>query len=153
MAGLEHALAVAAGDEHQRAVGRGHLVEEHGDVHGPRLGHVVVALPGAVVLVPLPDLAVEGRLGVDLELVHVDRPAEQLVDRPDQPGMARRGAGTARTSVWAAKAVRGAPELSRHTSSPVGGVQIGRPRPAARAASACGEQPGQEQVAVPLDIP
>ena len=36
---------------------------------------------------PLPQLAVEGRLGVDLELVDVDRLAEELLDRLDQPRM------------------------------------------------------------------
>ncbi len=84
MAGGEHAVLVALGDEHQGPVDRHHLVEEDRDVHRPRLGHAVVARPGAVVLVPLPELAVERRLGVDLELVHVDRLAEQLLERLDQ---------------------------------------------------------------------
>jgi hypothetical protein len=65
-----------------------HLVEEHRDVHGAGLGHAIVALPSAVVLVPLPQLAVKGRLGVDLELVHVDRLAEQLLQRPDEARVA-----------------------------------------------------------------
>ena len=76
--GVEHALLVAAGDEHQRAVELVHLVEEDRDVHRARLGHLVVVHPGAVVLVPLPDVAVEGLLAVDLELVHVDVFAEEL---------------------------------------------------------------------------
>ncbi len=80
--------AVAAGNEQQRAVDRHHLVEEHRDVHGARLRHAVVARPGAVVLVPLPDVALEGGLGVELELMDVDVLAEILLQRPDQPRMA-----------------------------------------------------------------
>ena len=79
---------MAAGDEHQRAVELVHLVEEDRDVHRPRLGHLVVGAPGAVVLVPLPDVAVERRLAVDLELVHVDVLAEELLDRLDHARMA-----------------------------------------------------------------
>src|SRR2546422_346983 len=45
--------------------------------------------PRAEVLVPLPHVAVEGHLAVDLELVHVDRLAEDLDDRLDHPRMAR----------------------------------------------------------------
>ena len=82
-------LAVAAGNQHQRAVILVHLVQIDGEVHRPRLRHLVVGLPGAVILVPLPDIAVEGRLAVDLELVDIDRPAEQLLCRPDQSWMAR----------------------------------------------------------------
>ena len=66
----ERALLVAAGDEHERAVELVHLVQEDRDVHGARVGHEVVVHPRAVVLVPLPDVAVEGHLPVDLELVH-----------------------------------------------------------------------------------
>src|SRR4051812_16142073 len=81
--GLEVAGGLAFRHQHQRAVDRHHLVEEDRDVHGARLRHAVVALPGAVVLVPLPDVAGEGRFGVDLVLVHVDLLAEQLLDRID----------------------------------------------------------------------
>jgi hypothetical protein len=84
---------VAARDEEERAVGRGHLVDEERDVHGARLGHQVVARPSAVVLVPLPNGAVEGRLGVHLELMHVDFFAEDLHHRLDQ---ARMGAEAAK---------------------------------------------------------
>ena len=87
MAGREDAVLVAARDKHQRAVDRHDLVEEHRDVHRPRLGHAVIARPGAVILVPLPDIAVERRLGVDLELMHVELLAEQLLYRLDEPRM------------------------------------------------------------------
>ena len=96
MPGRQDARFVAARDEHQRAVDRHDLVEEHRDVHRPRLRHAVVARPGAVILVPLPDIAVEGRLGVDLVLVHVELFAEQLLDRLDQPRMRRPAAESPR---------------------------------------------------------
>ena len=73
--------------QHQRAVDRHHLVEEDRDVHRARLRHAVVALPGAVILVPLPDVAGEGGFGVDLVLVHVDLLAEDLLDRIDHARM------------------------------------------------------------------
>ena len=73
--------------QHQRAVDRHHLVEEDRDVHRARLRHAVVALPGAVILVPLPDVAGEGRFGVDLVLVHVDLLAEDLLHRLDHARM------------------------------------------------------------------
>ena len=92
MAGGEHALLVAFRNEQQRAVDRHHLVEKHRDVHGARVRHAVVALPGAVVLVPLPDVAFEGGLGVELELMDVDVLAEQLPQRFDQARMARQQA-------------------------------------------------------------
>ena len=96
VAGLEHALLVAAGNQQQRAVDRHHLVEEHRDVHGARLRHAVVARPGAVVLVPLPDVALERGLGVELELVDVDVLAEILLQRADQPRVAAPAGGTPR---------------------------------------------------------
>src|SRR3546814_14574619 len=71
--GLQRAILVALRNEHERPVHRGHLLEEQRDVHGTRLRHFVVARPGAIVLVPLPDLAVEGRLRIDLVLVQIDR--------------------------------------------------------------------------------
>jgi hypothetical protein len=58
-------------------------------VHGARFRHEVVVHPGAVVLVPLPDVAVEGHLSVDLELVHVHVFPEDLHDGIDHAGMAR----------------------------------------------------------------
>src|SRR3546814_1546040 len=55
------ALLVASRNEHQGAVELRHVLEEKRDVHRPRLRHQIVARPGAVVLMPLPDVAVEGR--------------------------------------------------------------------------------------------
>ena len=87
MLGRQRPVLVALRDQHQRAVDRHHLVHEHGDVHRTRLGHAVVARPSAVILVPLPDIALERRLRVDLELVRVDPFPEDLLQRFDQPRM------------------------------------------------------------------
>ena len=84
-----HALLVAARNEHERPVELVHLIQEDRDVHRARLGHEVVARPGTVVLVPLPHVAVEGLLAVDLELVHVHRFVEHLHHGIDHPRMAR----------------------------------------------------------------
>src|SRR3546814_19175345 len=81
------ALLVASRNEHQGAVELRHVLEEKRDVHRPRLRHQIVARPGAVVLMPLPDVAVEGRLGVDLVLMHVDGAVEYLHDGVDQARM------------------------------------------------------------------
>src|SRR5437016_12164328 len=80
---------MAAGNEHQRPIELVDLVEENRDVHRASLGHQIVVLPGAVVLVPLPDVAVESHFAVDLELVHVQLFAEKLHDRLDHARMAR----------------------------------------------------------------
>src|ERR1700738_3689834 len=87
MSGGERAALVAARYQHQRAVEREYLVEEHRDVHRARLRHAVVARPGAVILVPLSHVALERRLVVELELVSVDGLAERLPQRLDQARM------------------------------------------------------------------
>jgi hypothetical protein len=69
---LEPAAPMAPGDEHQRAVELVRLGQEERDIHRPGRRHVIVVVPGRVILVPLPDRAVKSRLGVDLELVHVE---------------------------------------------------------------------------------
>ena len=78
MLGVDHALFVAAGDEHQGAVVLGDVVQKNGHVHRTLGRHQVVIQPRAVILVPLPDVALKGHLAVDLELVHVQRLAQQL---------------------------------------------------------------------------
>src|SRR5262249_35035631 len=60
----QHPLLMAPRHQHQRAVDRHDLIHEHGDVHRPRFSHAVVTRPGAVILVPLPDIALERRFGV-----------------------------------------------------------------------------------------
>src|ERR1700722_4840650 len=90
VAGREPAQAVAFGDEHQRAVELVGFGDEQRDVHGARRRHVVVVEPGGVILVPLPHRAIERRLGVDLELVHVEPVgAKELHAGLDQARMAR----------------------------------------------------------------
>ena len=87
--GIHHALFVAAGNEHQRAIEFVHIVQKNGDVHGALCGHHVVIEPSAVVLVPLPYVTLKGHLAIDLELVHVQLFAEQVFDRLDHARVAR----------------------------------------------------------------
>ena len=89
MLGIYHALFVAAGDEHQGAVVLGHVVQKNGHVHRALGRHQVVIEPGAVVLVPLPNVALKSHLAVDLELVHVERLAQQVFHRFDHARVAR----------------------------------------------------------------
>ncbi|WP_430641250.1 phytanoyl-CoA dioxygenase family protein, partial [Bradyrhizobium brasilense] len=51
----------------------------------------VMPINGPLMLVPLPDVAGEGRLRVDLELMHVDLLAEQLLDGIDHARMRAEG--------------------------------------------------------------
>ena len=69
--------------EQQGAVGGRHIIQEHRDIHRPRRRHAVIAVPGAKILMPLPNLAVEGGFGVDLVLVHIEFTVENLLDRLD----------------------------------------------------------------------
>src|SRR3954451_16756515 len=78
---------MAARHQHQGAVEWEDLVKEYRDVHRTRFRHAVVARPGAVILVPLPHVALERRFGVELELMDVEALAEHLLERPDQSGM------------------------------------------------------------------
>src|SRR6185436_5875950 len=89
MAGCENALPMTLWNQEQRPVDWHHFVEEYSNVHCARLGHAVVARPGAVILMPLPDVAFEGGLGVELELMDVNVLAEILPQRFDQPRMPR----------------------------------------------------------------
>jgi hypothetical protein len=87
VAGTQHALAVALGDQQERPIDGHHLIKEHRNVHGARFGHAVVARPGPVILVPLPNVPFKRGLGVELELMHVNRLAEILHERLDQARM------------------------------------------------------------------
>jgi hypothetical protein len=85
------------------------FVEEDRDVHRARLGHAVVARP-VHGLVPLPYVAFEGRLGVELELVDIKALAVQLLQRRDQAGVVNQSRNTS-LNLCAAKAC--APRFSR----------------------------------------
>ena len=87
--GIHHAQLVTPRDEHQRAVELVYFVQKDRYVHRARFGHLIVVQPRTVVLVPLPHVAVESHLAVDLELMHVHRFAEELDDRIDHARMAR----------------------------------------------------------------
>jgi len=65
----QNAVRVASQDEHDRPVELGDLVEEDPDIDHLRPRHVVLHLPGGVVLVPSPGLAVISGLGIDRILV------------------------------------------------------------------------------------
>src|SRR5262249_46662461 len=78
MLGVQDAKCVAARNEHQRAVELVDLIKEDRHIHGTSLRHEVIVLPGTVVLVPLPEIALEGHLAVDLELMHVHRLTKDL---------------------------------------------------------------------------
>ena len=84
MARLEYPVFVTPGNEQEWPVRGRHFIDEDGNVHGPRLRHTVIPVPRPEVLMPLPDVAVEGGFGVDLELMHVDRAIDELHDRLDQ---------------------------------------------------------------------
>ena len=81
MLGIDHAFFMAAWNEHQGAVEFIHIVQKNGYVHGPFGGHHVIVEPSAVVLVPLPYIAFKSHLAVDLELVHVQLLAKQVLNR------------------------------------------------------------------------
>ena len=81
MLGFNHAFFVTAGDEHQRAVVLGHIIQKYRDVHCAFGRHMVIVQPGTVVLVPLPDVTLKGHLAVDFELVHVQLLTEQAFNR------------------------------------------------------------------------
>ena len=87
MPGVDHALFVATRNEHQRAVELVHLVEKNRDIHRALSWHEVVVFPCAVVLMPLPHIALKRHLAVDFELVHVELFAEQVLNRLDHARM------------------------------------------------------------------
>ena len=151
--GLEHPLPVAPGQEQQRPVGGGHLVQEHRDVHGPRLGHLVVAVPRAEVLVPLPDLAVERGLGVHLVLVHVHGAVNELHDRLDEARVAPEAAERLVVGMGRERGARDAARLAPHLVA-VEGVDLVGGGPQHRRLLGR-EARGEEQVALlvePLEL-
>ena len=87
MPGFDDTQLVAARNEQQRPVRRRYVIKKHGDVHGTRLRHFIIAFPRAVILVPLPYGTIERRLGVDLVLVHVKLTIENLGHRVNQTGV------------------------------------------------------------------
>src|ERR1700733_11865717 len=69
---VDHSSAVATPEKHQRAVKLSAVIDEHRGCQGTWAGHSILMMPKNIVLVPLPDLTLEGSLRVDLELVYVD---------------------------------------------------------------------------------
>ena len=78
-----------AADEDERAVELVHLVEEDVEVEGERLGYPVLSVVGGEVVVPLPHVPRERRLGVHLDLLDVERFSEELPGRLDEARVPR----------------------------------------------------------------
>src|SRR3954452_17460953 len=76
-----------ARDEPERSVELTDVIEKDVQVEGERRGHAVLRVVGGEIVVPLPDLALEGGLGVDLDLLDVELVAQELEGRLDQPRM------------------------------------------------------------------
>ena len=57
-------------------------------VEGQGFGHPVFAVMGGKIVVPLPFLAAERLLGIDLDLLDVELRSQQLHGRPHQPRVA-----------------------------------------------------------------
>ena len=103
------AHAVRAADEDQGPVVLGDVVEEHVEVQGERLGHAILRVVSGEVVVPLPGLAGERHLGVDLGLLDVELVvAEDLPRGLDEARMAQRRAKTSLRR-WSPIAVRTSP--------------------------------------------
>jgi hypothetical protein len=151
VARVDHAALVAAGDEHERPVELVHVVEEDRDVHRPLGRHHVVVHPGPVVLVPLPHVALEGHLAVDLVLVHVDVFAEEIHHRPDHARVARQA--RERLAVQVRREIRAdrVAALLAHVEGLAPCVQCGH-RVGQRARFVGCEQPGKEEVAVAIEL-
>ncbi len=150
VAGLQVAVLLRTRHQHQGAVDGQHLVEEHGDVHGAGLRHAVVAQPGAVVLMPLPDVAVELGFGVDLELMHVDPLAEHLLDGVDHARVAAEDRERLVVGVGRKRRARGAVLLAPDLRTVAG--EHGSAFLAQDGDLFGGEQLGQEQPAFGLEL-
>ena len=122
MAGIKAPFLVRTRDEHQRAVELVDVFEKYSDVHRARVRHVVVVEPRAVILVPLPDVAVERGLAVYLELVDVNAVAEDLLRGFDQARMA------AEPAVSVVVGMRG--EIGAHGGAAGAGNPASRRQPA-----------------------
>src|SRR5690554_8108345 len=89
MLSIDNALAMAAGNKHQRAIEFADIVQEYGDIHGSFSGHLVVVKPSAVILVPLPDVTFEGHFPVDFEQIYVHLFKDKMYNRSHHEVMAR----------------------------------------------------------------
>ena len=85
--GRDHAEFVGPRNEHGRSVEFCHVVQKQGGIYDMWFWHAVVLEPSPIILVPVPYLTVMGILGVDLELMQVNRSAETLCGGFDNAGM------------------------------------------------------------------
>ena len=81
-------MLMAFGNQHQGTIERKHFIQKDRDVHCAWLWHPVFFQPVSIVLMPLPDVAGELGLCVDLVLVEIDAFAIHLHQWLNQPRMA-----------------------------------------------------------------
>jgi hypothetical protein len=132
------------------AVERAHLVQEDVEVERQRLGHAVLAVMGREVVVPLPDLADEGGLHVDLDLLDIELGAQDLLRRLDQARMAHQLGEHRIAQVQGHGGAHLAAVLLADVRRVVLGEQSGQ-RCAQRRDLGVGKQLRQDQKAVPLE--
>ena len=145
------AVHVGAPDEVQRTVELGDLVEEDVQVEGQRLGYPVLVVVRGEVVVPLPLLAGEGLLGVDLHLLDV-----QLVDPEELPGgfhEARVTNNRGEHVISQVQAHRGADDVSGLLPEVLRPALVEQPRqPSEHRLNLTGrEQSGQDEQAITLE--
>ena len=124
MLSVEHAERMAARDEHQGTIELINFIEEDRHIHRTCLRHEVVGLPGAIVLVPLPEVTLEGHLAVDLKLMHVDGLAEDLHDRLYHARMARQLGERLAIQVCGEVGAHGITALLTHVLRPMLGIEM-----------------------------
>src|SRR6185437_1408102 len=85
--------SMRARDEPERPVELADVVEEDMKIEGERRCDAILLMVSGEIIVPLPDLAFERGLGVDLDLLDIELLlAEELERRLDQPRMAHQPA-------------------------------------------------------------
>ena len=89
MLGIHHPFLVTTRDEHQGAIKGIHIIQKDRHVHRALSRHQIIIEPRAVILMPLPHIALKRHLAVDFELVHVKLFTKQIFHRLDHPRVAR----------------------------------------------------------------
>src|SRR5262249_18732890 len=150
--GGDGAAQVGAADEDQRPVVLGDLVEEHVEVQGQRIGHAVLRVVRGEVVVPLPRLAGERYLGVDLRLLDVE-----LIRPEDLPRGLHESRVPAETRIDLAAEMEahGRPDLHAGLLADVTRGLLGEQARDLRAEDVDlrgGEEPGEDQETLRLEV-